>query len=132
MHIAWEDSDVSLAFAQESDAFTQVAFTLLIMLHCGVRHLSFVCQRNQHRQKVVNEMHLRGNETILDVKCSKGFWTCGVAEKLKAGGRIFAMDMWDTDSTPFDGQWAVETGVRASVWTSEQRVCSGVCAWCVC
>jgi len=60
-------------------------------------------------------MKLRGNETILDVKCGKGYWTNGVAEKLKAGGRIFAMDMWDTEGTPFDGQWAVENSRREEV-----------------
>ena len=88
-----------MAFAQESDAWTQVSFTVLIMVHCGVRWACFAYtpNRNEHRAKVVNEMKLRGNETILDIKCAKGFWTNGVAEKLKAGGRIYAMDMWDTE-----------------------------------
>jgi len=102
-------------FIQESDAWTQVAFTVLIMVHCVVRQLSFYCVRNQHREKVVNDMDLRGNETMLDVKCNKGFWTCGVAYKLKSGGRILAMDQWDTPDTPFDGQWAVENSRREEV-----------------
>jgi len=104
-----------MAFAQESDAWTQIAFTCLIMAHCGIRQLAFFLRRNEHRAKVVDTMALRGNETVLDVKCGKGYWSIGVAQKLNAGGRILCMDTWDTPGTPYDGQWAVENSRREEV-----------------
>lgn len=109
------DHSYSNAFAQLGDAWTQLAFTMLIMGHMLARFLSFMYSRKKHRDQVMDVLELRGNEAVLDVVCGKGYWTCGIAGRLKAGGRVFAMDQWDTDECPFDGQWAVENSRQEEV-----------------
>eukprot|EP00658_Telonema_sp_P-2_P019735 TRINITY_DN17775_c0_g1_i3.p1 TRINITY_DN17775_c0_g1~~TRINITY_DN17775_c0_g1_i3.p1 ORF type:complete len:348 (+),score=91.36 TRINITY_DN17775_c0_g1_i3:498-1541(+) len=34
---------------------------------------------------------------------------------MKAGGRVFGVDTWDAEDTPFDGQWATENSSREDV-----------------
>ena len=55
--------------------------------------------------QVIDSLELTGNETVLNLKCGKGYWLSGIAKVMNAGGRVFGVDTWDAEDTPFDGQW---------------------------
>lgn len=111
------EDHVTDSFALPSDLFTQISFLCGILMHCMMRFVYAKYYGGAHRAKVVEGLGLLGNETILNVKCGKGFWLNGIAKVMTAGGRAFGVDTWDADDTPFDGQWASENARREEVST---------------
>jgi arsenite methyltransferase len=45
------------------------------------------------RDKMIGELKLNGNETILDIGCGRGLLTVGIAKKLSTG-KVFGLDHW--------------------------------------
>eukprot|EP00656_Telonema_subtile_P006069 TRINITY_DN12783_c0_g1_i2.p1 TRINITY_DN12783_c0_g1~~TRINITY_DN12783_c0_g1_i2.p1 ORF type:complete len:494 (+),score=160.45 TRINITY_DN12783_c0_g1_i2:167-1648(+) len=117
LHAAGAEDHMVEAFALSSDLCTQLAFLLGLCGHCALRLGWFKCYSGEHRTKVVGALGLQGNETVLNVKCGKGYWLNGLAKVMGAGGRVMGVDTWDAPDTPFDGQWASENARREEVST---------------
>jgi arsenite methyltransferase len=45
------------------------------------------------RDKLIDELHLKGNENVLDIGCGKGLLAIGIAKKLTTG-KVTGMDHW--------------------------------------
>ena len=54
--------------------------------------------KKQHRQKIVDNLHLQPGDVVLDLGCGPGFWSSMLAEKVKPNGRVIGIDI---DSRPF-------------------------------
>jgi arsenite methyltransferase len=45
------------------------------------------------RDRLIDELHLKGNEQVLDVGCGKGLLTVGIAKKMNSG-KVTGLDHW--------------------------------------
>ena len=59
--------------------------------------------------QVLDGLEMRGNESVLCVRCEKGFWLSGLGKCMKAGGKAFGVDQWDAEDCQYDGQWVCMT-----------------------
>lgn len=48
------------------------------------------------RNRLVDSLELRGDETVLDVGCGRGLLLLGVAKRLRTG-RAHGVDIWKTE-----------------------------------
>jgi len=73
-----------------------LAFTSLILLFCAgnffytTRHGKFI-----EWSHILDKLHLRGDERVLDMGCGRGAVLTAVAGRLKAG-RVTGVDIWST------------------------------------
>lgn len=110
-----DNESLTDAFATVSDLATQISFTVLICCHCLLRFTWMSWKGVEHRTKVLDGLEMRGNESVLCVRCEKGFWLSGLGKCMKAGGKAFGVDQWDAEDCQYDGQWADENSRREDV-----------------
>ena len=49
--------------------------------------------KKQHRQKMVDNLHLKPGDMVLDLGCGAGLWSSMFAEKVKPNGRVIGVDI---------------------------------------
>jgi len=76
-----------------------VGFTLLFpgitfFLEAVLMHFSSYCGKLQARDRLLDDLHLSGNETVLDVGCGRGLLLIGAAKRLP-NGKAVGLDLWN-------------------------------------
>lgn len=66
----------------------------------------------QLRERLLDQLALRGDEKILDAGCGRGLMAIGAAKRLKTG-KVTAIDIWDPESLSGSSQEAAKANAKA-------------------
>jgi len=99
-------------FHQNYPVSSLTAFSIAILLslvyffHVFIMCFSSFYGKEVMRDKMLDELNLKGNEHILDVGCGRGLLLIGAAKRLTNGGKAYGIDLWRkqdlTDNTEND------------------------------
>jgi cyclopropane fatty-acyl-phospholipid synthase-like methyltransferase len=112
--IAWHKNGVLIA----------VGFTLLFpgitfFLESGLMYFSSHHGKLRARDNLLDELHLKGDETVLDVGCGRGLLLLGAARRLSSGKAV-GLDLWSQQDLADNRSTA--TIENARIEGVEQRV----------
>jgi arsenite methyltransferase len=66
----------------------------------------------QLRERLLDQLALKGDEKILDIGCGRGLMAIGAAERLKTG-KVTGIDTWEPDSLSGNSQNAAKENAKA-------------------
>lgn len=77
------------------------------------------------RDKIINSLNLKGDETILDVGCGRGLLLIGVAKKLNKNGKAVGIDLWRSEDLSTNSETVTRDNAKLEGVSDKVELISG-------